>query len=144
VSHPAPCRLFGVVIAIGLVSGAVPGSAADEKKTPAAADRVAKAKQLLADMKTYPKGCSGFVSEVLGVPWASANDLMGDKPTAVDKVSDLKPGDIVGWKSATGSGHVAVYIGEGDTVFIDVHQEGEKPRKVKSYGAQKLYKSSRY
>jgi cell wall-associated NlpC family hydrolase len=110
--------------------------------------RVAKAKELLAAGATYPKGCSGFVSSVLGIAWEDANSLMGASPTyvGVDNVyTGLVPGDVVGWKNSGGSGHVAIYVGETGEKFIDVKTENEKPRKVvNGYGGEKLYKSSKY
>ena len=110
--------------------------------------RVAKAKELLAAGATYPKGCSGFVSAVLGIAWEDANSLMGASPTyiGVDNIyTGLAPGDVVGWKNTSGSGHVAIYVGETEEKFIDVKTENEKPRKVvNGYGGEKLYKSSKY
>jgi hypothetical protein len=99
-----------------------------------------------------PRSCSRMGKSIRRVAVISyhrfsafhGNDLMGKNPVEVEAgFKNLKPGDIVGWKSATGSGHVAIYIGEGDKVFIDVKGENEKPRTVKSYGDQKLYKSDR-
>jgi cell wall-associated NlpC family hydrolase len=108
------------------------------------AERVKAAKKLLTDGGTYPKECSEFVSKVLGIPWESANKLMGDAPTKVGvdgTYTGLKPGDIVGWKKDP-HGHVAVYI--GDNRFIDVREDGEKPRTLASYGGQPLFKSFRF
>lgn len=77
--------------------------------------RVARAKQLLADGVTYPRGCSDFVVAVLGITWEDANALMGDNPTNGGKdgnYPNLSPGDVAGWKNADGHGHVAIYINE--------------------------------
>jgi hypothetical protein len=139
------CHGYYLIMALIVANGVGSWAIGDDKNAPASlSERVKNAKKLLEDGKKYPKGCSDFVSQVLGVPWESANDLMGKNPVEVEAgFKNLKPGDIVGWKSATGSGHVAIYIGEGDKVFIDVKGENEKPRTVKSYGDQKLYKSDR-
>jgi hypothetical protein len=111
--------------------------------------RVQKAKDLLAAGTTYPQGCSGFVCEVLGIPWEAANDLMGSSPVLVgdnNSYNGLVPGDIAGWTATSGSGHVTVYIGERGTKFIDVRSEGETPRAVgNGYGnGRPVYKSSRF
>ena len=118
------------------------------------ADRVNKAKKLLADAKKFPKGCSGFVSEVLGIDWKSANAIMGANPTVSIgrppyNTSGLTPGDIVGWYNGSGSGHVAVFIGEPDCRFIDVKEDNATsplpPRKVMQYeNTRELFKSKNY
>jgi cell wall-associated NlpC family hydrolase len=74
---------------------------------------------------------------------------MGADPAGVgnnNAYPGLQPGDIAGWKSDAGSGHVTVYVGEPGTKFIDVRSEGEKPRKIgNGYGnGRPLYKSSRF
>lgn len=103
--------------------------------------------------KIYRRGCSEFVSEVLGIPWRSADSIMGDDPESIGrwpdyKLDKLKPGDIVGWKknsSLDGWGHVAVYVGQSDCMFMDVRRPGARPRKrTTGYGRQELFKSSRY
>lgn len=108
--------------------------------------RVGKAKELLAAGATYPKGCSGFVSAVLGIAWEDAKSLLGDSPTFVGKdnvYTGLTPGDVVGLKGSPA--HIAIFIGEPGQKFIDVPDENEKPRKVKNgYGDKELYKSSKY
>jgi len=108
--------------------------------------RVAKAKELLAAGATYPKGCSGFVSAVIGIAWENAKSLLGDSPTYVGKdnvYTGLTPGDAVGLKGPPS--HIAIFIGEPGQKFIDVPDENEKPRKVKNgYGDKDLYKSSKY
>lgn len=110
-------------------------------------ERVVKAKVLLAQGKPNSQGCSGFVCEVLGIQWESANDLIGELTTPVgdhNNYQGLQPGDIAGWKNESGSGHVTVYIGEAGMKFIDVHSENEMPRIVNGYGSIRLYKSSRF
>jgi hypothetical protein len=137
----------GIPSAFSTLAPISPAAAAprDDRK---AEDRVKKAKELYAAQKSYPKGCSGFVCEVLDISWEDANDLMGAAPTYVgvnNQYEGLKPGDIVGWKNPGMSGHVAVYIGESGQKFLDVRDENEKPRKVANgYGSQKLYRSSRF
>ncbi|NUM34221.1 MAG: hypothetical protein HUU50_06740 [Candidatus Brocadiae bacterium] len=110
--------------------------------------RVDRAKALYNQGKVYSQGCSGFVSEVLGISWDNANNLMGSNPIYVgtnNNYSGLKPGDVIGWKSSSGSGHVAIYIGDGEAKIIDVPGSGQRPRKIMGgYGGQALYKSSRY
>jgi hypothetical protein len=112
------------------------------------ADRVARAKQLLAAGANYPQGCSDFVASVLQIPWENANSLMGGNPTYVgvnNTYSGLSPGDIAGWIDQGASGHVAVYVGEPQMKFIDVRDVGGTPRAVvNGYGSQPVYKSSRF
>lgn len=110
--------------------------------------RVTRAKQLLADGATYPRGCSDFVVAVLGIPWEDANALMGDSPTdggVNGNYPNLGPGDVAGWKNSNGHGHVAIYVGEAGMKFIDVRDENQAPRAlVYGYGSQRVYKSSRF
>lgn len=111
-------------------------------------ERVAEAKRLLAEGKVYPRGCSEFVSAVLGVPYEVANDLMGAAPTSVGSrppYPSLTPGDIAGWTNAAGMGHVTVYIGESDAIaFIDVREPGARPRSKNGFYDRELFKSSRF
>lgn len=114
-------------------------------------DRVTRAIALLRNNpRNYPQGCSEFVSEVLGIAWENANQLMGNQPVAVgdnNNYSGLNPGDIVGWKSGTDDGHVAVYVGQsGGPKIIDVKAPGLKPREMNAgYGLNRpVYKSSRF
>lgn len=114
----------------------------------AVADRVAVARRLLAENRVYPQGCSEFVCAVLGIPWRSANDLMGN-PTnnlgARPPYASLSPGDVAGWVIPGGSGHVAIYTGEaGDRMFIDVRAPGDRPRAKNGYWNHDLFKSTRY
>ena len=110
-------------------------------------DRVATAISLLNGGESYGQGCSHFVATVLGIDWESANSIMGSNPTYVginNTYSGLNPGDVVGWPSS-GSGHVAIYIGETPNKrFIDVKSNGLTPRYLHGYGPNKLYKSSKY
>ena len=98
----------------------------------------------------YEKGCTEFVRKLLGktkqigsVDWVQGAYIGTDYST-------LQPGDIVGWPSPDGVtyGHVAVYVGERDMMFIDVNgpyntkkKTGGKVRKLTSYG-RGLYKMS--
>lgn len=111
-------------------------------------ERVAEAKRLLAEGKVYPRGCSEFVSAVLGIPYEVANDLMGTATTSVGSrppYQALSPGDIAGWTNAAGMGHVAVYIGESDSIaFIDVREPGARPRSKNGFYDRELFKSSRF
>jgi hypothetical protein len=110
--------------------------------------RVTKAKQLLAAGATYPRGCSDFVAAVLEISWENANALMGDNPTnggVNGSYPGLMPGDVAGWKNPTGHGHVAIYVGEAGTKFIDVRDENQAARALMyGYGDQQVYKSSRF
>ncbi|TWU03023.1 Caspase domain protein [Symmachiella macrocystis] len=113
--------------------------------------RVQRAKDLLAANGVYQQGCSAFIIHVLQVPWENANALMGNNPISAGtwpNYTGLSPGNIVGWKSTSGSGHVAIYIGEADTKFIDVREPGAESRPraiVNGYGrSQELFKSSRF
>lgn len=104
--------------------------------------RTSRAERLLEQGRIYPQGCSGFVCDVLGIPWQSARSIMeGNTPyVGVNgNYFNLQPGDIVGWNS-----HVAIYIGKPGMTFIDVREPGTRPRIVNSYGNQSLYKSIRY
>jgi hypothetical protein len=111
-------------------------------------DRVRIAKQLLHEGRVFPAGCSGFVCEVLGIPWEDANTLMGHEPHGVgtsNMYSGIEPGDVVGWKRPGAMGHVAIYIGEPGMRLIDVPGPGQRPRKlVNGYGNQALELSSRH
>ncbi|MBB6255216.1 hypothetical protein [Nitrospirillum iridis] len=109
------------------------------------ADRVNRAKALLSAGAIYPRGCSEFVCAVLAIPYRQANDLMGNAPSTIGTgpiYIDLEPGDIAGWVAEAGSGHVAVYIGEGpDCVFIDVREPGAKPRSKNGYYNHEMFKA---
>lgn len=130
-------------------------AAADSRKDTAIDKNeiIAGAYDLYKSNRVYRRGCSEFVSDVLKIPWRSADSIMGEDPESIGrwpdyKLDKLKPGDIVGWKkkkSLDGWGHVAVYIGQSDCMFIDVRRPGARPRKrTTGYGKQELFKSSRY
>ena len=110
-------------------------------------DRVAKAKGLLDAGGAYAQGCSEFVSKVLGIPWESANALLGAAPSMVgsnNHYAGLVPGDVVGWPDVGAHGHVAIFVGEPAMMFIDVRNPGAEPRSLQGYGAQSVVKSSKY
>ena len=111
-------------------------------------ERVRRAKQLLVEGRVFSQGCSGFVSEVLDIPWRDANSLLGKTPSEVgsnNAYSGLEPGDVVGWRRAGAMGHVAIYIGEPGMKFIDVPGLGKAPRKLgNGYGNQSLSLSSEW
>ncbi len=115
---------------------------------PSGEERIRKAVALVKEGRVFDDGCSEFVSEVLGITQEVANSLMGANPTelaARPPYTGLAKGDIVGWKSSTGSGHVAIYFGKSDAeFFIDVRGEGFKPRIKNGYYDRMLYKSSRF
>ena len=78
--------------------------------------------------KEFTAGCSGLVCEALGIPWKSANTLMGSNPQYLGKganYSGLKPGDVVGWKRTDKSGHVAIYVGIPGCVFVHSRDENQ-------------------
>jgi hypothetical protein len=113
-------------------------------------ERLAEAKRLYDLGAIYSRGCSQFMSAVLGISYEQANQIMGTAPTYLGEqppYDGLKPGDVVGWK-ADPNGHVALFLGESDDkMFIDVREDGAKPRiKNGYYGnpTKKLYKSDRY
>lgn len=110
--------------------------------------RVAEAKRLLAEGRVFPRGCSEFVSAVLGIPYEVANDIMGTAPTSVGSRPPyplLSPGDVAGWTNTAGMGHVTVYIGESDAAaFIDVREPGARPRSKNGFYDHELFKSSRF
>jgi hypothetical protein len=103
--------------------------------------------------KTYSQGCSGYISEILGISWEDADSIMGPSPVYIGSdnnydYNNLYPGDIVGWKSDAGQGqaHVAVYIGAGDMKFLAVPGRGMQPKiYVNGFGnGMKLFRSARY
>ena len=121
--------------------------------SPDKSEIVKKAYELHEKNRIYRRGCSEFVSDVLGIPWRSADSIMGEDPESIGQwpnydLEKLSPGDIVGWKrdrSLDGWGHVAVYVGKSDCLFIDVRRPGARPRvRTTGYGRQELFKSSRY
>ena len=110
--------------------------------------RVKRAIELFDKQGLYPRGCSDFVCDVLEIRWEDANSLLslksGDAP--ISDFSKIGIGSIIGWANDSGSGHVAVYVNLKDAKFIDVQSPGQnaKPRKLNSYGSQKLYLSNKY
>ena len=110
--------------------------------------RVAEAERLLKEGKVYPRGCSEFVCAVLGIPYELANDLMGSSPVSQGSkppYEDLTDGDVAGWVSSVGSGHVAIFIKKDDNrMFIDVREPGAKPRAKNAYYDRELFESSRF
>ena len=87
---------------------------------------------------TYAQGCSGFVCDLLGKDWKSADDFAkGSKIGANGNYSGVSAGDIVGF-----AGHVAVYVGKPDAKFVDVNGAKGAVRKVNSYGETAVYKAS--
>lgn len=110
-------------------------------------ERVTKAQELFNAQGTYPRGCSEFVCAVLGIPYELAKTLMGTDPDEIKDWSTVPAGAIVGWQKPNGPfDHVSVYVNDGTSKFIDVRQPApdSKPRRLGSYGAQKLYLSSRF
>lgn len=123
---------------------------ADESSIPIS-DRAAKAKELYDAQGTYPRGCSQFVCAVLGIPFELAKALMGADPEEIVDWSTVPAGAIVGWQKPNGPfDHVSVYVNDGSSKYIDVRQPADpqtpspKPRRLGSYGAQKLYLSARF
>lgn len=139
-------------IAIELAGASAPDAVADSWKLLSEPrdrdDRIATAKQLHKEGATYTMGCSGFICAVLGISHEQANALMGSQPVSVGTrppYPKLKPGDIVGWKEPSASGHVALYIGESDDkMFIDVQAPGKTPRIKNGYYDRELFKASRF
>ena len=106
---------------------------------------VQDAKAYLQDTeRIFEGGCTEFVAELLGQPQKhSGNWTVG--AYIGTNYSTLTPGDIVGWPVPPGkiSGHVAVYIGEKNLMFIDVPGQNSSIRALKNgYGTQGLYKMS--
>lgn len=111
------------------------------------ADRVTRAQELYEAQGTYPRGCSEFVCAVLGIPYELAKTLMGTDPDEIKDWSTIPAGAIVGWQKPNGPfDHVSVYVNDGTSKFIDVRQPApdSKPRRLGSYGPQKIYLSSRF
>lgn len=104
--------------------------------------RVARAKLLLNEGKTYPQGCSGFVCDVLQITYRQAKEIMSGSNTAANSIGkqpnygNVSPGDVCGWLKADDANdpkedHVTIWIGEEpDIRFIDVRSPGSKPRKL--------------
>ena len=115
--------------------------------------RVRRAYELYENGRIYRRGCSEFVSEVLKIPWRSANSLMSNAPGSIGvsphyRLDGVSPGDVLGWRSGDapdGVAHVCIYVGAEDCMFMDVRNPGARPRKRTSgYGRQELFKSSAY
>ncbi len=115
--------------------------------------RLRRAYELYEKRRVYRRGCSEFVSEVLNIPWRSANSLMGKHPGSIGasphyRLDKVSPGDVLGWRSGDapdGVAHVCIYIGAEDCMFMDVRNPGARPRKrTGGYGRQELFKSSAY
>lgn len=114
---------------------------------------VKRAKEYAAAKRWFNQGCSGLVSTAWGVGWEYATDFMGVNPISLGiqgkyNLGILKPGDVVGWRKPAGqSGHVAIFIGEPNCLFI--HQNGYTNPDNRSeckmgFGTTNtLYKSSR-
>lgn len=86
----------------------------------------------------YKQGCSGFVCELLGKPWKSADSFhTGAAIGSAPPYRGVQAGDIVGF-----AGHVAVYVGEADLMFIDVNGANGVVRIVKRGYGQEVYKKS--
>ena len=103
---------------------------------------VSKAKGYLGDV--MPKGCSQLVCNVLGIPYKTTAHFTYESKSvgSNNSYSGLIPGDVVGWRNGD-SGHLAIYIGEENCMFIDSPGPGKETRIVKrGYGAQKVYKAS--
>lgn len=110
--------------------------------------RVAEAERLLKVGKVYPRGCSEFVCEVLGIPYELANDIMGSSAVSQGSrppYANLTEGDVAGWVNPVGPGHVAIFIKNDDNrMFIDVKEPGAKPRAKNAYYNCELFESSRF
>jgi hypothetical protein len=119
-------------------------------------DRVTRAIDLLKKATPYSKGCSGFVCDVLQIPYEQAKDIMAGSDIDANSggtypnydFSNIHLGDICGWLAADATGdiptdHVTVYIGQTDKLFIDAKGQNQAPRAVKNgYGRQqKVWKS---
>ena len=112
----------------------------------ASTQRAQKAYELVKRGGVYRQGCSAFVAAVLGTAWENANTQMGSNPRPIGSNGNYnaRPGDIIGWKSSSGSGHTAVFVGRSDCKIADVRNPGAIPRCLSSYGSQQVYKSSKY
>jgi hypothetical protein len=111
-------------------------------------DRVDEAVRLHGLQNTYPLGCSEFICAVLGIGHEQANSLMGASPTSLGSrppYAGLVPGDLVGWKVPSASGHIALFYGKSDAeMFIDVRAPGAKPRIKNGFYDREIFKSSRF
>lgn len=147
--------LVAVLALIGHPRGEMPlrADAVNTARDIAARDRVARAYELYERRAVYRRGCSEFVSEVLQIPWRSADSLMGAFPRGIGVwprygLDRVAPGDVLGWRSSDspdGVAHVCIYIGAQDCMFMDVRNPGSRPRKrTGGYGRQELFKSSAY
>ena len=78
-----------------------------------------------------------MVCNVLNIPYqTTAVFTYESSPAGKDNsYSGLSPGDIVGWRNEN-SGHIFIYVGEVDCMFIDCPGVGKTVRKVKNgFGA---------
>ena len=102
--------------------------------------KVTKAKGYIGEVMA--KGCSQLVCKVLNIDYKTTANFTYDSESvgSNNSYSGLSPGDIVGWRNGS-SGHVAIYVGEENCMFIDCNGPGAAVRKVKNgYGKQKLYR----
>lgn len=110
--------------------------------------RIERALELVREGAVYPGGCSGFVARVLQISPETANALMGQNPASLGSrppYPGLSLGDVVGWKSQSGSGHVAFYYGRSSAeYFIDVADVNQRPRIKNGFYDREIFKSSRF
>ena len=102
-----------------------------------------RAYQFARAKTVFPQGCSGLVSQALGRAWEDANSLMGSSPKLLGSNGNYGnpgAGAVIGWKN----GHVAIWVGRADCVIADSPGPGKAARCLSSYGAQQVYRSSRF
>lgn len=81
----------------------------------------------------YIKGCSEFVSEVLGKGFSATENWT--RGAAVEK-KDLSAGDVVGWGGNGVKGHVCIWDG---SVYLNCPGPGSAVKENNSMG-QQLYR----
>ena len=86
----------------------------------------------------YAQGCSGFICKLLNASWKSANSFRQGSSIGSNGQYRVNAGEVVGWHTSSGSGHVAVYIGGG--LFMDVPGPNNRCRTLRSYGGQEVFR----
>ena len=84
----------------------------------------------------YANGCTGFVTDVLGLPQKQSSNWK--RGAAVSK-KDLTAGDVVGWGGNGVAGHVVIFDGNK---YLNCPGPGQAVKENTSFGDQQLYRMS--
>ena len=90
--------------------------------------------------------CSGFtyyVYKQFGIDLGTTGSVAQRKVGRKVSKSELKPGDIVCFTSPSASGHVGIYIGNGNMVHASGKKSGVKISNINSGSYPKRYVTSR-